>query len=320
MVAWEKLLEKAIRYIINSNIPKNEDSKIHWSFGGGTVLMLRYHHRLSNDIDIFLSNPQFLNYFSPRLNYMIEKDVAHYSEQAEYIKLRYDEGEIDFIAAGRLLNKPYVVLNKFGTDIPCESPLEIIAKKATYRHYNFTVRDFFDLATVLYHADNSDMQEIKEIITPYAKDLQERLQNLDSFNDIQTLPNGNIICKKGKIILHDFLNSELVLNAKTVEAENSIQETFPEQETKTKLVEAERNRRIAELDDKLNNPPYWIGSAGYTTVEATADLQELINLEESRLYDESDGKISQQELDKTILERHPIILEIQKDFDCKMEI
>ena len=94
METWEKLLEKAVRYIINSGIPKNEDSKIHWSLGGGTVLMSRYLHRLSNDIDIFLSNPQFLNYFSPRLNDIIEKEVAHYSEQAEYIKLRYDEGEL----------------------------------------------------------------------------------------------------------------------------------------------------------------------------------------------------------------------------------
>ena len=28
-----------------------------WTFGGGTVLMFRYRHRLSKDIDIFVPDP-----------------------------------------------------------------------------------------------------------------------------------------------------------------------------------------------------------------------------------------------------------------------
>ena len=31
-----------------------------WTFGGGTVLMRRYRHRLSKDIDIFLPDPRYL--------------------------------------------------------------------------------------------------------------------------------------------------------------------------------------------------------------------------------------------------------------------
>jgi hypothetical protein len=39
-----------------------------WTFGGGTVLMLRYRHRRSKDIDIFVPDPQYLGYVTPRLN------------------------------------------------------------------------------------------------------------------------------------------------------------------------------------------------------------------------------------------------------------
>ena len=212
METWEKLLEKAVRYVKNSPIPQNEEERVNWSLGGGTVLMMEYHHRISKDIDIFLSSPQFLGYFSPRLNDLIERETAYYNEQSEYIKLRYDEGEIDFIVAGRLLDKPYKKLHKFDIDIFCESPSEIIAKKVTYRHRNFAVRDFFDMATVLYHAGNADIQEIETVIAPYAKELQERLQKLNLFDNIHSLPSGNFVHERGKTILNDFLSTLLVLD------------------------------------------------------------------------------------------------------------
>ncbi|WP_198117488.1 nucleotidyl transferase AbiEii/AbiGii toxin family protein [Massilia rhizosphaerae] len=37
---------------------------LNWTFGGGTVLMRKYQHRLSKDIDIFVPDPQALNYVS----------------------------------------------------------------------------------------------------------------------------------------------------------------------------------------------------------------------------------------------------------------
>ena len=39
-----------------------------WTFGGGTVLMLRYEHRKSKDIDIFVPDPQYLGFATPRLS------------------------------------------------------------------------------------------------------------------------------------------------------------------------------------------------------------------------------------------------------------
>ncbi len=43
-------------------------SRSDWTWGGGTVLMLRHQHRLSWDVDLFLNDPQLLSYLSPRLN------------------------------------------------------------------------------------------------------------------------------------------------------------------------------------------------------------------------------------------------------------
>ena len=40
-----------------------------WTFGGGTVLMFRYRHRLSKDIDIFVPDPQDLGFVTPRLSH-----------------------------------------------------------------------------------------------------------------------------------------------------------------------------------------------------------------------------------------------------------
>jgi hypothetical protein len=71
-------------------------------------------------------------------------------------------------------------------------------------------------------------------------------------------------------------------------------------------------RRIAELDDRLSNPPYWIGSAGYPEKEAAADARELLRLESMRLYDESGGRMSQEDALKEAVERHPVLADMER--------
>ena len=48
---------------------------LRWTFGGGTVLMLRINHRQSKDIDLFVPDPQYLGWVNPRLSEVAE-DVA----------------------------------------------------------------------------------------------------------------------------------------------------------------------------------------------------------------------------------------------------
>ena len=50
---WIGLLQQAFR-LIDDFQAKGGLSDPFWTFGGGTVLMLRYHHRKSKDIDIIV--------------------------------------------------------------------------------------------------------------------------------------------------------------------------------------------------------------------------------------------------------------------------
>ena len=48
---WEVLFQRALDLIDSASCAGTELQD--WSFGGGTVLMRRHHHRFSKDIDIF---------------------------------------------------------------------------------------------------------------------------------------------------------------------------------------------------------------------------------------------------------------------------
>ena len=98
---WETLFARALALI--DSVAKSAPPLSDWSFGGGTVLMRRYRHRFSRDIDIFVSDPQYLGYLSPRLNSDAESMTSDYTEDARFIKLRFPEGEIDFVASAPLL-------------------------------------------------------------------------------------------------------------------------------------------------------------------------------------------------------------------------
>lgn len=60
---WEALFQRAL--VIIDSISGAGVALDDWSFGGGTVLMRRHHHRLSKDIDIFVPDPQYLGYLRP---------------------------------------------------------------------------------------------------------------------------------------------------------------------------------------------------------------------------------------------------------------
>lgn len=55
---WKTLLAHAFTLV--DEIGRRGISDPFWTFGGGTVLMLRHGHRLSKDIDIFVPDPQYL--------------------------------------------------------------------------------------------------------------------------------------------------------------------------------------------------------------------------------------------------------------------
>jgi hypothetical protein len=62
--------------------------------------MFRYGHRLSKDIDIFVPDPQYLGYVTPRLSDRAASLTEEYTEMpGSFVKLQFEEGEIDVVAA-----------------------------------------------------------------------------------------------------------------------------------------------------------------------------------------------------------------------------
>lgn len=141
--SWKNLFSAAMQQIKQANLPSSM-----WTFGGGTVLMRKFNHRFSKDIDIFFSDRQLLGYISPRINDALEDRAIKYIEQDNFTKIYLKEGEIDFILSPRISNcKPVQAIIE-GEKIFLDHPVEIIAKKIEHRANEFKARDVFDLAIV----------------------------------------------------------------------------------------------------------------------------------------------------------------------------
>jgi predicted nucleotidyltransferase component of viral defense system len=119
-----------------------------WTFGGGTVLMLRFDHRFSKDIDLFVPDLQYLGHVNPRLGGPAEELTSEYEENAEFIKLQLPAGEIDVVVGAPLTVPNFEFVEYEGRPIRVETSAEIIAKKMWHRGDQAKARDLFDLCAV----------------------------------------------------------------------------------------------------------------------------------------------------------------------------
>lgn len=174
---WRTLFARALEIIDAANragMPADD-----WTFGGGTVLMLRYRHRFSRDIDIFLPEPQYLGFLTPRLNSAAEPGMVDYLEQHGSIKVYYPEGEVDFVAAPPLTTNPVESMAIAGRSVRVETSIEIVAKKVQYRAQDFKARDLFDLAVVLQH-EASAQSRLHDLLKRQSAVLRHRLDRMES--------------------------------------------------------------------------------------------------------------------------------------------
>ena len=100
MSQWRHLLGRTIDGLARLR-EKGRDT-LDWVLGGGTALMLRADHRLSKDIDAFITDAQYLSILSPRLGGEDVWACDTYDETSNHLRLVYPEGEIDFIVAAPL--------------------------------------------------------------------------------------------------------------------------------------------------------------------------------------------------------------------------
>jgi Nucleotidyl transferase AbiEii toxin, Type IV TA system len=168
-----------------------------WAIGGGTVLMWRYQHRASRDIDVFLKNPQLLPHLSPRLNERANAVAADYVEASNYLKLTRPEGEIDFIVAPDLTERPREHMTIEGRHLITETSVEIVVKKAFYRAVDFRLRDVFDCAVVLQHCGdelrrNASVLRSKKAILRTRTDYLRTRFAAGAATDIAVMPAGQV--------------------------------------------------------------------------------------------------------------------------------
>ena len=142
---WARLFPKALR--IMSSVEAQIPGAL-WTFGGGTVLMLRHDHRESKDIDLFVPDPQYLGYVTPRLNTVAESIALSYEESSDAVKMYCEDGEIDIVVGAPLTKLPFAICAFKKRVIKVETTAEILAKKMWHRGNRATARDLFDLCAM----------------------------------------------------------------------------------------------------------------------------------------------------------------------------
>lgn len=126
-----------------SRIPSSE-----WTVGGGTMLALFYfQHRMSYDIDLFVNDPQYFSFLSPKWFIDNQEDFdSEYLDQANHFQLTASGVKVDIrLAPNRTGDKP-LVRNVAGLSVPVDSHREITAKKIHYRSSRCRGFDIFDIA------------------------------------------------------------------------------------------------------------------------------------------------------------------------------
>jgi hypothetical protein len=143
---WAQLFRIACAMIRQVNA--EQEIIEHWTFGGGTAMMLQIDHRISQDVDIFLHDPQVLPFLDPQrhdFNFEI-RPVDCNGDGARSLKLDFEFGEIDFIVAPSLTSSPTTQATIEGEMVLLETIPEIIAKKVYHRGNSIAPRDIFDIA------------------------------------------------------------------------------------------------------------------------------------------------------------------------------
>jgi len=141
--------------------------------------MLRIDHRESNDIDIFLSDAQLLQFFDPEkrdFKFGIRPDDWRV-DGARFMKLAFGEiGQIDFIVADALTSSPSTEASVDGVTIQLETIHEIITKKIYFRAASLQPRDIFDIAA----AAEQHAEALIESLRIYPRCVAQALSTLNN--------------------------------------------------------------------------------------------------------------------------------------------
>jgi Nucleotidyl transferase AbiEii toxin, Type IV TA system len=182
LTSWRQLLSRTVVGL--EQLEQQGQAVPDWILGGGSALMLHSDHRLSRDIDAFIDDPQYLGIMSPDVTDVW--DCRTWYKAAHYLKLKYAEGEIDFIVSGPLSDLATTFYEVDLMDLPAkrkvtieiEHPAEITHKKMHYRPTMLKSRDIFDIAV----ADSIDHEALVGNLNVISDKKSELLKRLGSIN------------------------------------------------------------------------------------------------------------------------------------------
>lgn len=169
---WRELFPLALRLMDHLESVARQPQ---WTFGGGTVLMLRHNHRQSKDIDLFVPDPQYLGCINPRISDAAQAISDRYQAGALYVKLILDAGEIDVVVGPSLTTPGYDWVDHEGRRLRVETSAEIIAKKMWHRGHEGNARDLFDLCAVA-TAEPAAIDEARPFFDKHAGTFIERFE------------------------------------------------------------------------------------------------------------------------------------------------
>jgi hypothetical protein len=176
--AWKQLLPWTVTVI--KEVERQHGVSFPIRIGGGSMLLRRYRHRQSRDLDLFVTDARFARWCSPRHNDAAGDLFPDYSEEAAGVKLFVGIQEVDIIVAAPLIDTDTVdPITLQGRTVEIERPREILAKKVVYRGRTFQPRDVFDLACIA----NLEPDEVAAVLPilnlTLVDDLEARLKELE---------------------------------------------------------------------------------------------------------------------------------------------
>ena len=208
---WVRLFNHALACL--DTIPATGAPMPDWTFGGGTVLMLRYNHRNSHDVDIFLPDPQWLPILDPERNDAVADLAADSVKGPTFLKLVFPEGEVDFIATLPRTSRPYEIRRIEGRDVAVETPTEIIAKKLYYRGSWLRARDVFDFAVVFHH-ESEALWQARHTWAKNVTAIHRQLEKIATFYDddaahLDLRPAGEPFRKTAWSLMNTFIDRQM---------------------------------------------------------------------------------------------------------------
>jgi hypothetical protein len=99
--AWKELLPSCFSVV--DEVVRERKVEFPIRIGGGSMLLRRYRHRKSRDLDLFVTDAQLVRWCSPRFNEAAADLFPDYGEEAAAVKLVTGMQEIDIIAAAPII-------------------------------------------------------------------------------------------------------------------------------------------------------------------------------------------------------------------------